>query len=101
MHPLAFLLLRERLVLAVVALAMGLAGCGTTLSRRTGDDLPPPPVSVAMPAPSEPRDGPPRHPPPDLALVPDAEPMVEPIRLGGPNRPYVANMKTTTRIEPT
>ena len=39
--------------------------------------------------PTEPgRDGPPASPPPDLARVPDAEPQVEPIRAGGPNKPY-------------
>jgi rare lipoprotein A len=34
------------------------------------------------------RDGPPSHPPADLAERPDAEPRVEPIRSGGPNKPY-------------
>ena len=34
------------------------------------------------------RDGPPTTPPPDLAQRPDAEPRVEPIRVGGPNKPY-------------
>jgi rare lipoprotein A len=34
------------------------------------------------------RDGPEAKPPPDLAKVPDAEPRVEPIRPGGPNKPY-------------
>jgi rare lipoprotein A len=34
------------------------------------------------------RDGPEANPPSDLASVPDAEPRVEPIRVGGPNRPY-------------
>ena len=34
------------------------------------------------------RDGAPFAPPPGLALVPDAEPRIEPIRLGGPNKPY-------------
>lgn len=33
-------------------------------------------------------DGPEARPPPNLGSVPDAEPRVEPIRLGGPNRPY-------------
>ena len=33
-------------------------------------------------------DGPPALPPPDLARVPDAQPRIEPIRLGGPNKPY-------------
>ncbi len=34
------------------------------------------------------RDGPEARPPPDLGSVPDAEPKVEPIREGGPNKPY-------------
>jgi rare lipoprotein A len=34
------------------------------------------------------RDGPEAKPPPDLARVPDAQPQVEPIRPGGPNKPY-------------
>ena len=34
------------------------------------------------------RDGPPPDPPPDLVGVPDAEPKLEPIRSGGPNKPY-------------
>lgn len=35
------------------------------------------------------RDGAPPNPPSDLVRVPDAEPRVEPIRQGGPNKPYV------------
>ncbi len=34
------------------------------------------------------RDGPPINPPADLARRPDAEPRVEPLRIGGPNKPY-------------
>ena len=34
------------------------------------------------------RDGPDPKPPPNLAGVPDAEPTLEPIRIGGPNKPY-------------
>jgi len=34
------------------------------------------------------RDGPEANPPPELARVPDAEPRVETIRQGGPNKPY-------------
>ena len=34
------------------------------------------------------RDGPPLAPPPDLQQRPDAQPRVEPIRIGGPNKPY-------------
>jgi len=35
-----------------------------------------------------PKDGPEAKPPPDLDKVPDAQPQVEPIRDGGPNKPY-------------
>jgi rare lipoprotein A len=35
------------------------------------------------------RDGPPASPPPNLAQVPDAEPRIEALRVGGPNKPYV------------
>jgi len=34
------------------------------------------------------RDGPLPNPPPDLIKVPDAEPRIEPVRNGGPNKPY-------------
>lgn len=34
------------------------------------------------------RDGAPAAPPPGLAQRPDAEPRVEPLRVGGPNKPY-------------
>lgn len=34
------------------------------------------------------RDGPHPNPPPDLHRVPDARPRVEPLRVGGPNKPY-------------
>ncbi len=33
-------------------------------------------------------DGPEARPPPDLAQLPDAQPRIEPIRPGGPNKPY-------------
>jgi rare lipoprotein A len=53
---------------ALLAAAGLIAGCAT----RPGAD----------------RDGPPLNPPPNLARVPDAEPRIEPIRVGGPNKPY-------------
>ena len=34
------------------------------------------------------RDGPGANPPPSLDRVPDARPRVEPLRVGGPNKPY-------------
>ncbi len=42
------------------------------------------------PAPAAERDGPEANPPADLAAIPDAEPRVEPVRAGGPNKPYDA-----------
>lgn len=43
------------------------------------------PASSSFPAD---RDGPLPNPPADLARVPDAVPRLEPIRIGGPNKPY-------------
>ena len=40
------------------------------------------------PAPDRARDGPGANPPPGLDRVPDAQPRVEPLRVGGPNKPY-------------
>jgi rare lipoprotein A len=54
---------------AALALALLLAACGT----------PPRPVV---------RDGPPRAVPAGLDQVPDAVPRLEPLRIGGPNKPY-------------
>ncbi len=54
---------------AVLGLALVLGACAT------------PPRGPAA-------DGPGASPPPALASVPDAEPHIEPIRAGGPNRPY-------------
>ncbi|MBC7734132.1 MAG: septal ring lytic transglycosylase RlpA family protein [Bacteriovorax sp.] len=79
-----------------VALAL-LAGCGSTLPPRPGPPapsaLPNPSTDLrapALPAPSSSpdRDGPEANPPPDLVRVPDAEPRLDPIRQGGPNKPY-------------
>jgi rare lipoprotein A len=39
-------------------------------------------------APAVDRDGPGANPPANLAQVPDAQPRVEPLRVGGPNKPY-------------
>lgn len=43
-------------------------------------------------------DGPGARPPPDLAAVPDAEPRIEPIRAGGPNKPYEVMGRSYTPI---
>jgi rare lipoprotein A len=55
---------------AIAVLALLLAACGSGPKTRPG------------------RDGGEANPPTRLAEVPDAEPKLEPIRSGGPNRPY-------------
>ena len=73
-----------------VAVAVLLAACASTLSPSPSPS-PSPAMRSGGPGPvaeSPERDGPPAAPPPGLALVPDAEPRIEPIRLGGPNKPY-------------
>jgi rare lipoprotein A len=65
--------------LHVALLAAVLAGCA---SRPGGGE----------------RDGPQPYPPSGLAEVPDAEPRIEPIRAGGPNRPYEVLGKSYTPI---
>ncbi len=59
-----------RFAWSALALAALIAGCATGPPRGDG------------------RDGPGANPPADLAQVPDAEPRIEPIRAGGPNKPY-------------
>lgn len=66
------------LVFACVALALLVSGCASG---------PKPPASSPGPAPQ--RDGPPLSVPPNLADLPDVVPQIEPIREGGPNKPYV------------
>ena len=61
-----------------------LAGCAAGPQRASSG--PGTPSSRSVPSPD--RDGPGANPPSDLARVPDAEPKLEPIRAGGPNKPY-------------
>jgi len=68
------------MLLALAALA--LAGCAGT--PRTGGGKAGPRVA----APATDRDGPAANPPPGLEQTPDAEPRIDPVRTGGPNRPY-------------
>lgn len=70
-------LVRNRLV--ALAAAMLLAACSTA---PVGG-----PRSLPLP-PAPGRDGPQANPPADLDKVADAEPRVEPVRPGGPNKPY-------------
>lgn len=75
-----------RLKLAATLLSCLLAACSST---PPSTPVPRPTRSPATPAPLPPgRDGPEANPPPDLLLVPDAEPRIEPVRNGGPNKPY-------------
>jgi len=62
-----------------------LAGCASGPSRQAQRNAAAEPRSLPADA-----DGPGTNPPADLASVPDAEPRVEPIRAGGPNKPYQA-----------
>ena len=63
--------------LAVLSLALLLAACGSTPTR----------------------DGPEAKPPPNLDKVPDAQPQVEPIRDGGPNKPYDVNGRSYSPVK--
>ncbi len=64
----------------VRAFAVAAAVCGGLLAGCAGPGL--------RGGGGEDRDGPDPHPPAGLLQVPDAEPKVEPIRAGGPNKPY-------------
>ena len=75
-----------RLPLGLLLLAV-LAGCATG----------PRPAASSAPAVPD-RDGPGANPPPGLGDVPDAEPKLEPIRVGGPNKPYEALGQTYVPI---
>src|SRR5207253_1421140 len=66
-----------------------LAGCGSAPPRSPAPGIPAA-VPRPGPAPTSERDGADARPPADLSSVPDAEPQLEPIRKGGPNRPYEA-----------
>jgi rare lipoprotein A len=75
---------------------LALAGCASPpAGRADGARAPagvgPQGAADARPAPLWPpplTDGPPADPPPDLARQPDPEPTIEPLRAGGPNKPY-------------
>ena len=71
-----------RLCASALLLAV-LAACQTTPTAPAG------PGNVSrLPPGNAQRDGPEARPPPDLDKVPDAVPQIEPIRNGGPNKPY-------------
>jgi rare lipoprotein A len=56
----------------LTSLLLALAGCGSTSATRQPD-------------------GPPINPPRGVADTPDAVPRIEPLRIGGPNKPYSFN----------
>jgi rare lipoprotein A len=71
-----------RAAAAALLLAV-LAACQTTPTAPSG------PGNVSrLPPGNAQRDGPEARPPTNLAAVPDAVPQIEPIRNGGPNKPY-------------
>ena len=81
-------------VVAVVALVAMLAGCANGPRNDTAS-APKAAPSAATPSTDSPamvpdRDGPEANPPPGLSSLPDAEPKLEPIRGGGPNKPFEA-----------
>ena len=71
-----------RVAAAPLLLAV-LAACQTTPPASTG-----PGNVTRIPPGNADRDGPEARPPPNLDAVPDAVPQIEPIRNGGPNKPY-------------
>lgn len=75
--------LRHALASGAAVLALLLAGCAST-----PPSAPARPGTAPRPLPGPDKDGPEAHPPPDLDKVPDAEPRLEAVRPGGPNKPY-------------
>ena len=70
-------------IAASALLLAALAACQTTPTAPGG------PGNVSRLPPGNPeRDGPEARPPPNLESVPDAVPQIEPVRPGGPNKPY-------------
>lgn len=69
--------------LALLAVLALLGGCASRVPVST-------PGGTVPRAPASDRDGPEAQVPPNLMQVPDAEPRLEPIRKGGPNKPYEA-----------
>ena len=79
-------LVRRGALLAVLLLALALAAC-TSAPKRAGAAAATPLRTEAVAA-SPGKDGPPLDRSVDPLQVPDAEPRIEPIRVGGPNKPY-------------
>ncbi len=83
----------SRSALTGLALVLLLAACASPPPPRpAGAHAPAGPAPRPLPRPAPPAetgvDGPEANPPPDLLQVPDAEPRLEAVRPGGPNKPY-------------
>jgi rare lipoprotein A len=72
----------------VAASVLALVGCSSTPSAPAKADKPAVATKPARATPQPGADGPPELPGPDPASIADATPKVEPIRQGGPNKPY-------------
>jgi rare lipoprotein A len=73
------------MALLVAAPMVLLAGCASRPAVANAPNAPNTPnASKTRPG----SDGPGANPPPDLHQTPDATPRIEPLRLGGPNKPY-------------
>lgn len=72
----------------VAASLLALVGCSSPPSAPTPTDKPPVVAKPARVSPQPGADGPPELPGPDPVSIADAAPKVEPIRQGGPNKPY-------------
>ncbi|MBK7617174.1 MAG: septal ring lytic transglycosylase RlpA family protein [Vitreoscilla sp.] len=83
--PVSTSLVRCGPLLAVLLLAIALAAC-TSAPKRPAAAAGPPRTEAVVATPG--KDGPPLDRSVDPLQVPDAEPRIEPIRLGGPNKPY-------------
>ena len=80
--------LHRPLSLALAFFALLVGGCAT----RGPTDVDGPPLRTPS--------GPEAPPPPDVMQVPDARPALEPIRPGGPNKPYAVLGETFTPLPP-
>jgi rare lipoprotein A len=83
---------RAAAALMAVGLAALLAACGSAPPKPPAASgpagVPAKPVRPVVVPQDNDRDGPEAHPPADLMLVPDAQPQIEAVRTGGPNKPY-------------
>jgi rare lipoprotein A len=74
---------RARHLGSVLVVGLLICGCASRPLQRA------PPAATAPTASMRPStDGPGANPPPNLQLTPDAQPRIEPLRVGGPNKPY-------------